>query len=184
MLQYENKSPEKLIQLLLQEDADTITWLLRKLQLKTSNTLKNKGLTNEDIEEVLIDTILIFIEKLKNKEFAYEGKPIICYLVKITKFRSYKYINRSIRQRKLDECLRDIVVPSHSKLPPSWELVEMALDQISDRERQLIELSYFQGYKDKELIDHHQIDYSTIDSIKTQRYKCIQKLKRIVKTMQ
>ena len=60
-----------------------------------------------------------------------------------------------------------------AEVATKWELVELALDQLNEKERLLIELFYFQGYRDKDLLNHEWIGYSSIDSIKTQRYKCI-----------
>lgn len=174
---------EEKLQLLMEEDEAVFNHFFDELKTKLTNYFKQNRLSLEDIEELLLDTISIFIQKVKNKEYVYNGTPIIAYMIKVAKYRATYYYRRNGRYNKLPHDIADVQEPIETKYAPKWELIEQALLQLSDRERKLIELTFFEGYKDKEILDQKLVDYSTIDSIKTQRYKCIKKLVRIVRGM-
>lgn len=183
-MRYSNScEDEKRLQLLIEEDIEVFNYYFQELNTKLSSYFKQRRLSREDVEELLLDTISIFIQKVKNKEYTYTGIPIMVYLTKVAKYRATYYYRRNARERKLSYDIHERTESSQSEYSPQWELVEMGMIRLKERERKLIELTFFEGYKDKELLELNLVDYSSIDSIKSQRYKCIQKLIKIIREL-
>ena len=181
MFGHKKYQPEESLELLKKEDSKTINYWLLKLRHRVYGKLKNKGLSNEDIEELLLDTITIFIEKLRHGEYRYTGAPIIAYLIKVSHYRTTYYIRKKSKSQRLEDYMRFAENTEDTELPPAWEFVEMAMEQLNSSEKQLIQLTYFEGLKDKEIVDKNLTKYKNIDSLKSQRYKCIRKLIELVK---
>lgn len=170
--------------LVSKEDSATILSLMKALEAKSSKSLKSMGLDDTEIEETLLDAMTIFIRKVQKKDYTDQGVPVMAYLYKIAKYRAYHYIRvKHPRTVPLDQVEYSISEADKLSLD-RWDLVKKAMDLLNPTERKLIDLFYLSGYKDKEILESNLMDYSSVDSIKTQRYKCIQKLIGLVKQLQ
>lgn len=166
------------------EDGAMILSLMKGLEAKCYKSLKSMGLEDAEIEETLLDAMTIFIRKVQKNEYTDQGVPVMAYLYKIVKYRAYHYIRiKHPRTVPLDQVAHSISEADKSSLD-RWDLVKKALDLLNPTERKLIDLFYFSGYKDKEILASNLMDYTSVDSIKSQRYKCIQKLISLVNELQ
>jgi len=157
---------------------------MKSLEQKSTKPLTAMGLSHEEVEETLLDAMTIFIRKVQKKEYTDQGVPVMAYLYKIAKYRAYHYIRlRRLRTVPLDQLEHSISEEDKISLD-RWDLVKNALNLLNPTERRLIDLFYISGYRDKEILEQNLTDYTSIDSIKTQRYKSIQKLIRLVKDLQ
>lgn len=58
------------------------------------------------------------------------------------------------------------------------QIVRKALEKLGEKCRELLKLFYFERCKNEEIMQ--RLNYATIDSVKTQKYKCFQQLKKDV----
>lgn len=177
-------SVAQILVLVSKEDSATILSLMKSLEIKSTKSLKSMGLDDAEVEETILDAMTIFIHKVQKKEYSDQGIPVMAYLYKIAKYRAYHYI-RLKRNRTVPLDQVDHLISVEDKLSlDRWDLVKKAIDLLNPTERKIIDLFYLSGYKDKEILELNLLDYRSVDSIKTQRYKCIQKLINLVKELQ
>ena len=126
--------------------------------------------------EVFNDSLLLLIEKVQKPEFELTSK-LTTYLYGINRFMVK---NELRRQNKTAYELEwsDTLILSESDLGYDTEKEEQLnrldriLDQLSDKCRQIFELFYFR----KESMDTiaQKMNYSSVSSAKTQKYKCME----------
>jgi DNA-directed RNA polymerase specialized sigma24 family protein len=160
------------------QDTAAINALMESLNTKMRPFLLDKGLSDQDIDELLMDALAIFLYKLQNQEYVYKGYPMIVYLIKITKLRLNYYLKRVEKLNQLKEFfwmqrLEDAYDQEDSK---NWEKVLKAMNLLREEEKKLIDLYYLQGYKDREIYEKNLLPYASAESVKSQRYKAMRKL--------
>ncbi len=177
------KTPGELLELELlsritRGDTSAINDLLAQLNAKVRPGLLEKGLSNEDIDELLMDVIAIFLFKLKNQEYIYKGYPMIVYLIKVVKLRLHHYLRRLEKHQKVKQIEWMLFKEEEQAAEDlnNWERVLFAMNKLKEEEKKLIELYYLEGYKDKEIYEKKVLPYGSVDSVKSQRFKAIKKL--------
>lgn len=58
------------------------------------------------------------------------------------------------------------------------EIIQKALKDLGDKCRDILKLFYFEKLRNDEIME--RLNYATVDSVKTQKYKCFQQLKNAV----
>ena len=157
-------------------DSRTIVVLLKELDQKLRKSFLRQGLKLEDIEEILLDSITILIQNIRKGEFEDRGIPVIAYLIKVAKIRSYQYL----RKNKLEVMPLTSEILTHCngevKELEDWDRVKAAINQLPSNQKYLIELTYFKNISDNSILEKNLTPYSSIESIRTQRHKAIKKL--------
>lgn len=126
--------------------------------------------------EVFNDSLLLLIEKVQKPEFELTSK-LTTYLYGINRFMVK---NELRRQNKTAYELEwsDTLILSESDLGYDTEKEEQLnrldriLDQLSDKCRQIFELFYFR--KESMETIAQTMNYSSVSSAKTQKYKCME----------
>lgn len=177
-----DKATEILLNNISKGDSKTITSLLRELDSKVRYSLLKQGLELRDIEEVLLDSVTILVQKVRNGHYEDRGIPVIVYLIKIAKIRSFQYL----RKNKLDlvPLTNDILANCNGELKAleDWDQVNAAIEKLPANQKLLIELTYFKNIPDETILSEKLTAYSSIESVRTQRYKAVKKLCGLLNT--
>ena len=165
----------KLLRKVAKGDSIAITKLLKALTAQTKSSLIGMGLDARDVEEAILDAMTLFIEKVKTGKYTDQGVPVMAYLSKSAKYRAYYYLRRKNSDivPLPDEIIPDLPLKADFA---KWDLILTALQKLEPKYRRLIELTYIEGFSDREIKERQLSLFSTVDSIKTQRYKSIRKL--------
>lgn len=160
----------------------TIQVLLDNLLYSGRKLCLSQRVSFQDYQEAVIDSVMLFLEKIKAGKYKDAGVPVNVYLMKILRFKLLTYMRRSMKNNTF------VILEESAHYYEEYEendrlrLVEKQIRLLRPPERELIELTYFTGMSDKEIYENDLTIYSSIDSIKTQRYKIIKKLIKMVKT--
>ena len=168
---------------IIEDDSKVISGLLEQLTSSVAHTLKMSGLSESDVEEVIMDAMVIFIKKVKSGEYTNQGVPIMAYLIKIARYRGQYYYRIKAANPEIPTEELDTWKGREKVELERWDVVKRALSELPDAQRRLMELTYIEGYRDKEIIDAGLSEYTTISSLKSQRYKAIRSLNRIVQKL-
>lgn len=132
----------------------------------------NASLANE----IFNDSLIILIEKIENPQFELTSQ-LTSFLYGINRL----LVKRAIRdkQKHVELEWSDTLIVSEEDLSYDYEkeqklkLIEQILDRISKKCKEIFTLFYFK----KESMDviAKQLDFSSVNSAKTQKYKCLQK---------
>ena len=175
---------KELYEALTRLEAKAIRYLSKRLK----NALKNlKGiylLSEQDIEELNNDAILVTLQKLTNGQLVFQGYSPVAYATAVAR----RLLANRLRKHQLDTVQLD----GHDRFvdldPEQFYLqkeVELALAQklrkLGSNCEQLIRLKYFYDLKDKEVIAQKLTPYSTVNSIKNRRSQCLKKLLELLR---
>ena len=140
----------------------------------------SSGLGKDDAREIFNDSLLLLIEKILDTEFTLTSK-LTTYLYGINRFMVTHELRKQRRIIELEW------TENHQSSQEAFEYdiekeerlqqLERVLLQVSDRCRVIFELFYFKKKSMKEIAEI--LGYSTVNSAKTQKYKCIEQAHKL-----
>lgn len=151
-----------------------IRYLYREFP-KIKNLMLKEGLSQEVAEELFQNSLILFIEKVEHPQFELRSK-VSTFLYGINRFLAK---NEAKRQRKTAQVeWTEAIGYDDSELNYDFEKeaklsqLEFILTQITAKCQQIFQLFYFEKKSMKEIAT--QLNYSSVNSAKTQKYKCIE----------
>lgn len=143
---------------------------------------KQYGLPPDSADEVLNQSTLVFLKKIQDGSYQFQGHAPSTYLVEIMR-RVALMMTRT--QQKSHEALEshhdlhDPDVEAAHRQRESADLVRQFLAQIGEPCQSVIRLHHIDGYSDEEVVRQGWTRYSTTDSLKIKRSDCMKKLIQI-----
>ena len=149
---------------------------------KIERLIVNNGLSKEIAKEVFNDSLILLIEKVQSPDFLLTSK-MTTYLYGINRFLVQ---NELRKQRKKNEIawtdgmnIADNDFGYDLEKEEKLKRLESLLTQISEKCLQLFKLFYFE----KKSMSHiaEELGYTSVNSAKTQKYKCIERAHQLSK---
>lgn len=170
---------EQLLQALQREEPGAIHCLSSKTAPKIYQIGKGFNLTDEDIEELQCDCIMLFIKKLRTGQYVFQGYSPASYVIEVAKKR-VRFKSRQA-QRGSTFALDNNYDPADESgtFPGSQENVEWLgklLKKVGENCQKLIQLYYVEELKDKDVVEQGLTQYNSVDALKNHRSKCMKKV--------
>lgn len=160
-----------------------IKYLYKEFPKVRANIITSGG-DVEIAEEIFNDSLILLIEKVSEPSFVLSSK-LSTYLYGINRFM---WMNEARKRQKSPESeWRDTLILTADDLDYNQEKeeelksLEAVLSQISDRCKKLFELFYFQKEDMRAIAD--KLQFSSVNSAKTQKYKCMEKAMNLAKEL-
>jgi DNA-directed RNA polymerase specialized sigma24 family protein len=140
------------------------------------------GLSSDHADEVLNQSTLIFLRKIEDGAYQFQGHAPSTYLIEIARrvalmaTRSQKRSNEPLENH---HDLHDPDVEAEGRKRESADLVRQFLGQMGQPCEAVIRLHHIEGYTDEEVVNQGLTRYSTTDSLKMKRSDCMKKLIQI-----
>ncbi|MBL7781982.1 MAG: sigma-70 family RNA polymerase sigma factor [Saprospiraceae bacterium] len=140
------------------------------------------NLPSDAAEDVLNQSTLIFLRKIEDGSYQFQGHAPSTYLVEIIRRVA---LMQTRTQKKSHETidnhhdLYDPDVAAAQRQQESADLVRQFLGQMGDPCETVIRLHHIDGYSDEEVVRQAWTRYTTIDSLKIKRSDCMKKLIQI-----
>lgn len=152
---------------------------------KIKTLILKSGGTEEIAQEIFNDSLVLLIEKIRNPKFELTSK-MTTYLYGINRFLMK---NELRKQKKYNYELEwnDTLILNQEDLAYDFEKekqltrLEKILDTISEKCKQIFRLFYYQ--KENMETIAKKLGFSSVNSAKTQKYKCIEKASKIAVEM-
>lgn len=151
---------------------------------KIKANICSSGGDAEIAREIFHDSLVLLIEKVGKPEFELTSK-LSTYLFGINRFL---WKNEARRRNKNPELeWKDTLILSAEDIGYSEEkeekikLLEKVLTQITDKCRKIFELFYFKK-EDMNTIAR-ELDFTSVNSAKTQKYKCMERAIELARQM-
>ncbi|MEP7197343.1 MAG: hypothetical protein ABI851_12555 [Saprospiraceae bacterium] len=162
---------------LKKEEPSAIKCLTFKISTKIFQIGIGQGLNEEDIEELICDSITTFLQKIKDEKYIFKGFDPATFVIEIAKNKSNNLRRKSIRHQttSIQEAENNITYEDYSS-HDAIEILEKILNKLDSSCQNLIRLKYLEEYKDNFIIENKLTQYTTIDSLKNNRAKCFKKL--------
>ena len=142
---------------------------------KIEQLVLKEGLTKEHAEEIFQNSLILFIEKVENPNFVLSSKATT-YLYGINRFLTK---NEAKNKRKSVQVeWNEATTFDDSELNYDYEKeanlnrLEIILSQIGEKCQYIFKLFYFEKKSMTEIAK--ALNYSSTNSAKTQKYKCIE----------
>ncbi|MEO6455243.1 MAG: sigma-70 family RNA polymerase sigma factor [Ginsengibacter sp.] len=142
--------------------------------------LKNNGFY-EDARDIFQEAMIVLYEKAASESFELTCQ-IKTYLYSVCRRLWLKKLQQAQRYNPAIE-VGDEIIPveeeleMHEKKNEELILMEQAMDKIGEPCKSLLEAYYFEKKSMPEIADH--FGYTNADNAKTQKYKCLVRLKKI-----
>lgn len=153
------------------------------LQTKTLPTVrqvvKAYGLPNVEAEDILNRSTNIFLQKIADGTYVFQGHAPSTYLIEIAKrvalmaTRAHKKTNEPLEHH---HDLQDGSWEEEQSRREAAELTRQLLAQLGEPCQTVIRLHHIDGFSDEEVIRNKWTQYSTADSLKMKRSDCMKKL--------
>lgn len=166
---------------ILNDSKDTLNRLYKSyfpmiLQL----VLKNNG-NEDDAKDVFQESIIVLYNKVKSGDFELNSKLktflySVCRRLWLKRLNAESRIVRNIQDFSEIMAVEDDL-EKHEEKDRQFELMESALNHLGEPCKTIIEDYYIQSKSMQEICE--KFGYTNADNAKTQKYKCLQRLKKI-----
>lgn len=171
---------EELAERLRLRDDKAITHIISLTEGTIQKLARKNGLPMPVATDVLNDAIIILIEKISDKVYDPNLATPQTYLMGICKFLLLQQLKKassaSFISLELAEDLMQEYVEEEFQQKDIREVIEIWLAELGAPCNNLIRLRYLDNYSDQEQIDLKLTDYSSVNSLKVTRSKCMDKL--------
>jgi RNA polymerase sigma factor (sigma-70 family) len=142
--------------------------------------VKNNGYA-DDARDIFQEAMIVLFEKVKSNSFELNCQ-IRTYLYSVCRRLWLKKLQRESRYNPSIDMIQEIVpvdeeIDYHEKKDEDFEIMEQALAKIGEPCKSLLEAYYIQKKSMPEIAD--SFGYTNADNAKTQKYKCLVRLKKI-----
>ncbi len=178
------EEPAVLVQNLANGDDRAIQFLIAKILQPIERLCFKNGLQQHLAGEILNDTVVLFIQKIRDGKYQLTAVPPQLYALALARFIVKNYSNKEKRQR-ISETDLEIAAEFSGEVHDFFdrkenaEFIQSLLDQLPEKARLVIKLRYFDQYSDEEVIELGLSPYSTVNSLKMRRSEALQKLREL-----
>lgn len=156
---------------------------IRELYARIAGTIHNVAsywqIGSQDVEEIIQDTLLITIKKIRDGSFQFMGFDPATYAVQVGR----GLLLNLCRKRKLPHDsietqpnLADTDAHLFAEKKEQLELLEQAMSRLGASCRQLIRYRFFENLTDEAVLRLGTTPYSDANTLKTSRNRCMKKL--------
>lgn len=175
-------SNERLFQALKALNNSAILCVQTKAMPSVRKFVQQYGLPTDSADEILNQSTLIFLRKIGDGSYQFQGHAPSTYLIEIVQrvalsmTRTKKHNHESLENHHY---VADQDIEAASRSNESTELVRQFLGKLGEPCNTIIKLHHIEGYSDEEVLKHGLTRYSTTDSLKVKRSDCMKKLIQI-----
>ncbi|HTO15719.1 MAG TPA: sigma-70 family RNA polymerase sigma factor [Edaphocola sp.] len=170
-------------------DSHAIEEIYRLYQPMVLSWLVTRGGNEADAYDIFQEGLMVLFEKAQDKDFKLTSK-LSTYLIAVCKRIWYKKTQQRDITSSFDEKLEtdsnengiefgqyDDGIQLHLEKEADFEKLEEALDVLGNPCSQLLKAFYLENKTMQEIA--LQFDYTNAENAKTQKYKCLNRLKKI-----
>ena len=169
-----------LIEALGNEKTSAIQYVLSKVEQNCRYYIKQMGLSDENLPDILHDGLILLIKKIQSGNFDATQSSPQTYLVGICKnlILNLSRSKKTIKAVELEEASQIYENESEMifKLKEIRLLISKMLHEIGAPCAQLIQIKYIDGYSDEEQINQKLTHFTNLDSLRVSRSQCMKKL--------
>ncbi len=147
--------------------------------------MKN-GSSAEDADDFFQESLMVLFDKVKKNDFELNAK-ISTYLLSVAKFMMY---NKNRKQRGKESVGLDYVselevgsaeqdIQYFEAQEKLYDQLELALNELGSPCKEIIEAYYIENRSMQDISE--LMNYTNANNAKTQKYKCLNRLKKIFK---
>lgn len=149
---------------------------------KIKHLILSSGGTEVIAQEIFNDSLILLLEKVTAPEFVLTSK-LTTYLYGINRFLWKNQLRKQNKNIELE--WSDTLILNQEDLEydedkeEKIQVLESLLTKITEKCKAIIQLFYFERLSMKQIAE--QLNYSSVNSAKTQKYKCLENVSKQAK---
>lgn len=170
-----------LLEGLARSDSEAVETLYKEnFNMVQSFIINNNG-TSDDARDIFQEAMIVLYEKSRVATFSLNCQ-IKTYVYSVCRRLWLKRLQQLSRFTAQVESLEEVIpveedLESHEKLNTDFILMENAMSKIGEPCKSLLEAYYIQKKHMQEIAE--SFGYTNADNAKTQKYKCLMRLKKL-----
>jgi RNA polymerase sigma factor (sigma-70 family) len=179
------KTHEDLYKGLKAKKTDAIQCLMLKSRPSVAFLVKQTGLSETYIDDILHESILILLKKIDTGKYEFIGQPPSTYVIETAKWVTLNFSRKNVA-RPFDLLLEEHLqmedvenIDSIQSKRDQLDQLETMLNTLENPCKDIISLHYLEELSDKEVIDRQLVSISSINSLKARRSQCMKKLREM-----
>jgi RNA polymerase sigma factor (sigma-70 family) len=175
-------SPEKsLLEGLAREDKDAIERIYKDNYNMVQSLIVNNSGSADDAADIFQETMIVLFEKSKSPDFELSCQ-LKTYIYSISRRLWLKKLQQMQRfTHQADDIEQTVPVEEeielHEKRQADFSIMETAMSKIGEPCKSLLEAYYIQKKQMQQIAT--EFGYTNADNAKTQKYKCLVRLKKL-----
>ena len=164
--------------------------LLTMIYIKYQNQflaygIKRYPIDYEDLREIYQDVILAFYNNILEGRLTVLTSSLKSYLFEIGKHKIFKYLRVRNFEVEYSDKINDrfsFIADDHQEAETADEISEYIrneLGKLGEKCYKILKMFYFEKLKMEDIA--RAMNFSNVDSAKTQKYKCFEKLRTAIK---
>lgn len=172
---------KSLLEGLAREDKDTIERIYRENYSMVHTLVLNNSGTADDAADIFQEAMIVLFEKSRSDAFELSCQ-LKTYIYSICRRLWLKKLQQSHRLYSGVEAADDVIsveedLESHEKRHTEFQIMENAMSKIGEPCKSLLEAYYIQKKQMQQIAA--DFGYTNADNAKTQKYKCLVRLKKL-----
>ncbi len=170
-----------LLQGLAENDKQAIETIYRENYAMIQSFILNNSGSADDARDIFQEAMIVLFEKARSDSFELSSQ-LKTYIYSVCRRLWLKKLNQNQRYSGQIEHIEDTIpveedLESHEKRNTDFTLMENAMSKIGEPCKSLLDAYYIQKKHMQEIAA--DFGYTNADNAKTQKYKCLMRLKKL-----
>jgi RNA polymerase sigma-70 factor (ECF subfamily) len=141
--------------------------------------VRNYGIMEDTARDVYQMAVVIFYENIRSGKLTHLQSSVKTYLFGIGKNKIMEELASQRKAQKLQENFRHEPLPADSPEDKEelFKILEVALSELGEPCRTVLDMYYYRNFGIDQIAE--ALNYKGNDSAKTQKYKCLIRLKKL-----
>lgn len=166
----------QILQKIQDGDEAALEYLYKKNYKMMTRLITNNNGTEDEAKDIYQETIVVFWQKAKQKEFVLTSK-ISTYLYSVCQNLWRKELER---KSKLSHETKDSIEFNNFDQQERSNIIHQAINSLGETCRKVLTLYYFDNLSMQEIAE--KLGFANSDTAKTKKYKCKKELDDLIKS--
>jgi RNA polymerase sigma factor (sigma-70 family) len=171
------ESDENLLKSIASGDSSAFKVLYRKHYLMVKSLVVENNGNMDDASDVFQETMIIIYEKIRDGKLTLTAS-LKTFIYSIARNLWFKKLREKKSQINIKDLEQFITVEEEEQPAFDNDKIKVLLNEIGETCKQLLVLYYYRKLSMQEIC--LKLNYANADTVKTQKYKCLQRIKRMV----
>jgi RNA polymerase sigma factor (sigma-70 family) len=167
-------SDDDLLEMIASADSAGFAYLYRKHFNMVKHLIGNNSGTDEDASDIFQEVLIILFEQVRDGKLRLTAS-LKTYLYSIARNQWLKKL-RTMKKHERIKNFEEFIIVEEDSFVPDFKL-GLLLNEIGEACRKLLLLFYYRKKSMEEIC--LELNYANADTAKNQKYKCIQRLKKL-----
>lgn len=173
---------EKIIALIQEGRHDRAFVKLYKGYPPVEKLIVSKGGQKEDAQDVFQEALIILCRKVKSGEFQLLSK-LSTYLYSVCRFIWSDELKKRNKWKSSEHSELEAEVSNEAIIrEEKFTLAEKAIEKLGEKCRDILTMFYLKSFSMQKIAQ--KLGYSSTSSVKTQKYKCLERAKKHLNNLQ